>query len=114
MSEPDFYLGETWTIPGHFLNSEGGDLPLTGATLTARFYTSQGVQFTLTVGDGIAIDNALGGRYTMTVTPLKQTVLDDALRVIFFDVKVVLANGQVVEDSDNYLRLKSTAFQRWA
>lgn len=114
MSEPDFYLGETWIITGKATDWKGEPMSLAGASIDARVYTSLGPLIDLNLTDGVEVVNTLQGDYLVTVTPEHQDGWDPKVTVYGLQIKIVLANGTTSVQVNRHLKVDASAFVRWA
>jgi len=114
VSEPDFYLGESWLIPGKATDWEGNPMSLIGATIDVRVFTSRGPLVDLDLSDGIEIINALQGDYLVTVTPEHQDGWDPKITVYGLQIRIVLANGTTSVQVSRHINVEASAFVRWA
>lgn len=115
MSEPDFYLGETWIFEGTVQGVRGQALSLNSARIKLRLYTSQGPALTI---DSETSQNVQlleeTGHYQIYITPEDQEGFNVAVRDYGCEVHVTLENGQEIVHQQRHIKVEPSSFVRWA
>lgn len=114
MSEPDFYLGETWFIPGQALDADGNPIRLLGATVEFRLSTSAGKVLDLSLGNGIEIEDVEKGEYVIQVSPENQAGWNTKIKGYTGTVRITLGNGTVMYQGPRYFNIGIPSFRKWA
>lgn len=114
MDEPDFYLGETWLIPGTARDRDGKIINLTGSIVSFRLFTSTGTALDVVTGDGIQVDDPETGNYLIIISPEKQLSLNTKVKNYSGEVKIALPNGYVSIQGRKSFTVNASSFRRWA
>lgn len=120
MSEPDFYVGETWTFRGTARDVDGQRYPLDQATIEVMFSMSSGaiLEFDETDPDDMISIVPLSVEspaydWQIAVPPSRQTGFSRRRGRYRLQVRTTLPDGRVSIEADRVVKIQQSSFSRW-
>ena len=113
LSAETFHVGETITIDVTCLDADGAPVDLAGAAIVFRLASRAARLLDATLGAGVTITDAAGGKCRVIISPAMQTAAGVPPGDHFYELKVTTAGGAVSIQAEGGFSLADSLFRKY-